>query len=357
MGCIRTLLAITVVINHVAPLYGLVFTDAYMAIKIFFIISGFYMSLILNEKYNGPGSYWLFMSNRLLRLFPTYWATLIASVVVSLVFYGLFSSSLLLGPWLTKIHELSARSIALLATANLSIVGQDSLFFTRIDPATGGISFILDAVNQATPSWIYLVIPQAWTLSLEIMFYALAPLLVRRRIAAVACVIAASFAVRAAIGFEGLPFDPWKQRFFPAEIGFFLLGTLSYAIYAKIKTASPPRRLELFILSGYLVFLLTYQFLPGNLVKEFFTYAATVLGLPFIFNYSKKIKWDRMIGELSYPIYIVHWSVIAVTRFFFGTAHLTELAIVFSIAASVALNVFFVNRIELYRQKRVYASS
>ncbi len=357
MGHIRTLLAITVVINHVAPLYGLVFTDAYMAIKIFFIISGFYMTLILTEKYNAPGSYWLFMSNRMLRLFPTYWLTLIVSALISLIFLGLFNTSLLLGPWLTKIHGVDGASAVLLATANLTIVGQDALFFTRIDPATGAISFALDAINRAMPSWIFLLIPQAWTLSLEIMFYMLAPFLVRKKAAVIAGVILASFAVRAIIGAEGLPFDPWKQRFFPAELGFFLLGALSYAVYAKIKTANVPERLGIGLTLSYLAFLLAYQFIPGDLVKEFFTYALTTLALPFVFNCTKKIKYDRMVGELSYPIYITHWTVITVTRSLFGTSHLTELSIVFSIAVSALINAFFASRIELYRQKRVYAPS
>jgi len=357
MGLIRLLLAITVVINHTAPLFGLVFTDAYLAIKIFFVISGFYMSLILTEKYTGPGHYRLFITNRLLRLFPTYWLTLVISILISLLYMVLYHGSFVLGPWMTKIHQLDPVSIVALATANLSILGQDALFFSCIDPATGALSFVPDAINRGLPSWIFLVIPQAWTLALEIMFYLLAPFLVRRRLALVACIAAASFALRAWITVEGLPFDPWKQRFFPAELGFFLLGAVSYAVYARIKNAGVPERLQQGVTGFFLAYLCFYQFLPGTLTKEVFTYTLTTFSLPFIFNCTKKIKFDRSLGELSYPIYIVHWTIIMLTRSFFGAAYLTELSIIFSIAASLLLNRFFADRIEMYRQKRIYSPS
>lgn len=357
MGLIRLILAITVVINHAAPLFGLVFTDAYLAIKIFFIISGFYMSLILTEKYTGPGHYRLFITNRLLRLFPTYWLTMLISILISLFYITFYHASFVLGPWLTKIHQLDVVSIITLATANLSILGQDILFFSCIDPATGALSFVSDAINRGLPAWIFLIIPQAWTLALEIMFYILAPFLVRRRPVLLACLVTACFAFRAWVYHEGLPFDPWKQRFFPAELGFFLLGAISYAVYARIKNANVPERLQQGVTGFFIAFLLAYQFLPGDLTKEIFTYVLTTGSLPFIFNCTKKIKFDRALGELSYPVYIVHWTIIMLTRSFFGAGYLTELSILFSIAASLLINHYFANRIEMYRQKRIYAPS
>ena len=40
------------------------------AVELFFLVSGFYMAMVLNERYVGRGSYWLFASNRVLRLYP-----------------------------------------------------------------------------------------------------------------------------------------------------------------------------------------------------------------------------------------------------------------------------------------------
>ena len=52
----------------------------------FFFISGFYMSLILNEKYNiDARGAWLFYSNRFLRIYPIYWSVALLALSV----YGL----------------------------------------------------------------------------------------------------------------------------------------------------------------------------------------------------------------------------------------------------------------------------
>ncbi len=52
MGLLRIILAISVLISNSTPNFGLKFIGGVMAVETFFIISGFYMSLILNEKYS-----------------------------------------------------------------------------------------------------------------------------------------------------------------------------------------------------------------------------------------------------------------------------------------------------------------
>ncbi len=80
MGTLRFILALSVAYGHLAV--PLSFPTADVAVQSFFVISGFYMALVLNEKY-GAGSYWLFVSNRLLRLWPTYFVVLILSLGVA----------------------------------------------------------------------------------------------------------------------------------------------------------------------------------------------------------------------------------------------------------------------------------
>jgi hypothetical protein len=62
MGSLRLFLALSVAFGHFGVPLGFPTSD--IAVQSFFVISGFYMALVLNEKY-GPGSYWLFISNRL----------------------------------------------------------------------------------------------------------------------------------------------------------------------------------------------------------------------------------------------------------------------------------------------------
>ena len=74
------------------------------------------------------------------------------------------------------------------------------------------------------------------------MFYALAPLIVRRKLGTVLAVMAGSFAVRG-FTYKGLGFDsdPWNYRFFPSDLAMFLSGTLSYMLYERLKARSPLR--------------------------------------------------------------------------------------------------------------------
>jgi len=356
MGAIRFLLAVTVVINHTGPLFGLIFTDAYMAIKIFFIVSGFYMSLILSSKYAGPGSYRLFITNRFLRLFPAYWVVLALSFLASLFFWQVLDTKLLLGPWIARQDYLNPLSATLLALANLSVYGQDILFFMGLAPG-GGLYFDVNALAAPQPAWHYLLVPQAWTISLELTFYLLAPFLVRGKTWMLLCLAGASFFLRWFILSQGVPSDPWEQRFFPVELGFFLLGILCHRLYARI-TARPVRSwLPPAATAALLGYLLSYQFLPGGFYKELFTYALTVISLPYAFYYTRHMKFDRMVGELSYPIYISHWLIIVVLRYYFPQSQLPLLSVLATVAFCIAFNVLLTNRIERYRQKRVLAAA
>lgn len=59
MGLIRILLAISVIIAHSESIFGLDMVGGVIAVQSFFMISGFYMALVLTEKYtstsNGGG--------------------------------------------------------------------------------------------------------------------------------------------------------------------------------------------------------------------------------------------------------------------------------------------------------------
>src|SRR5690348_4065548 len=85
MGTLRAFLAFSVLAWHIRPAgYDrLTLVDGGVAVLIFFIISGFYMSMVLNEKYlrleNGTRRFFV---NRLLRIFPAYLAAMILQQVV-----------------------------------------------------------------------------------------------------------------------------------------------------------------------------------------------------------------------------------------------------------------------------------
>jgi peptidoglycan/LPS O-acetylase OafA/YrhL len=79
MGCMRFLLAIAVVTEHIGPsAVSFALIPGPLAVEVFFAISGFYMSLILTGKYHDRTTFYV---NRFLRLYPTYLIVCVATWV------------------------------------------------------------------------------------------------------------------------------------------------------------------------------------------------------------------------------------------------------------------------------------
>jgi len=84
MGTLRTLLAIAVVFAH-TPLAIRIFGGGRVAVQMFYAISGFLITFVLEnvKAYQNPRR---FYENRALRIFPVYCAVLAMSAVVAFVF-------------------------------------------------------------------------------------------------------------------------------------------------------------------------------------------------------------------------------------------------------------------------------
>ena len=99
MGIFRVILALFVVFDHSRAVPFLDLPGGVFAVKVFFIISGFYMTMILTKKYTGKGSYSLFISNRFLRLYPIYWAVVGLTIIFSFLSYFMFNDWMRLTPY------------------------------------------------------------------------------------------------------------------------------------------------------------------------------------------------------------------------------------------------------------------
>src|SRR5271154_3104084 len=125
MGGLRLVLALSVVLWHLDETYrtGHVFIAGDVAVQTFYVISGFFISMVLSEKYVGPGALRLFYGNRLLRIFGTYLPVLILTIGAHLALpTGWQESNLLWHPSLWPPFSLSA--VVLLVFANIFIFGQ-----------------------------------------------------------------------------------------------------------------------------------------------------------------------------------------------------------------------------------------
>jgi peptidoglycan/LPS O-acetylase OafA/YrhL len=354
MGLLRFLLAAIIVSVHTDPMIQNLLPSPPLALKMLFIISGFYMSLVLTEKYTGPGRYRLFVTNRLLRLMPPYWILLALTLIVALFFKLQLHTSLMLGPWIKWLGSLSPTTILGLVTANITIYGQDLLFFCNIDPATHSLSFAADALQRPAQAWEFLLIPQAWTMSLEMTFYLLAPWLTRRGNLVLAMIAALSLGVSLYISSLPLPPDPWKARFFPAELQFFIYGIFSYRLYARLKTLAVPVWLPRTVALAFAGLVFGFAQLPswGHL-RDFVLYAATMASLPCLFWLTRRRHFDRIVAELAYPMYIGHWTIMCVVRYFCGERHLFLITLAATTVFSLIFNWLVSDRLERFRQRRV----
>ncbi len=368
MGLLRLILALAVIASHCGPFFGKTYlVGGSLAVQCFFIISGFYMSLILNEKYTGENySYRLFISNRFLRIYPLYWFVLLLSIVAGLLFYYQFNS-----PVFSVIENyvqqpLSAFSLAILILIQLFIFGQDALLFMKTD-ATGSLSFTTTPESFSPTTSSYLFVSPAWTLALELMFYVVAPFIVKREWKFVAAIMIISLALRMYLyNAVDLSFSPWSYRFFPTELLLFLLGYFSYKIYVNIKTRHLRATNIYMLLAALMMFIALYFYLPDYKfsfspfsVKETILFISVIGSIPFLFAFFKNNKIDYAIGELSYPVYLIHWLTFVVLSYIAEkNAALSFFKNPLAVALVAILMALFINRyitypINAYRQKRL----
>ena len=374
MGLLRVLLAAAVVFVHAGPMRGFPTIGGNLAVQAFYIISGFYMALILNEKYivsskTGAGQlsagqvYRLFLTNRLLRLLPIYYATLALIGVVALVMWLTLGEVRL--EFVQALHtyggQLSVGAKAFLTTVNAVMVGQDWVSFMTLDPTTHALMFSRDFSEAPVNLNNFLLVHQGWTIGLEITFYLMAPFLVRRKswllILIVVVATALRFYLRRQYNLTGLA---WQYRFFPTEIAFFMLGALGYKAYRVLRDRPIPlwvRRLCLYGALGFTLFFgeifrFALRFgVPPIAMSVLFTLTIAAC-IPVLFIHGKTNRLDQRIGDLSYPLYIVHYIVFETLRAYrVGGDYTNLLTLAISLVLALALNRFVGEPVEALRRR------
>ncbi len=365
MGSLRLILALSVVAYHCGPIFGLQLVGGQLAVQSFFMISGFYMTLILKEKYIGlNSSYKLFITNRLLRLIPIYWIVLVGMIVtcvgIAIVTKGQhfprFENSYM-------VVKSNVGSFIFLAFSNIFIFGQDLVMFMGIDPGTGNLFFLNDLKNSPPPAlYTFLMMPQGWTLELEILFYLIAPFILKWRMRNILLIIIVSFALRLFIyNIIGFQKDPWSYRFFPTEIMFFLLGSVAFHFYKKMRLIKLAKWISYIVILTVFGFTVIFPLLPSTKMnfmpfswKESAYFLTVLLAIPILFNFFKSNKIDAWIGELSFPVYISHLFIFMVCRNVkFINLDAAWIVAVISILFSLLLNKLIAAPIEKFRQARL----
>ncbi len=352
MGAIRVFLALSVVVWHIRDTPYKLLNGA-VAVLLFFIISGFYMAMVINEKYAAiDGPRWIprFYAARAWRLFPAYWVALAATFL----WYRATGN--------INVFDFSAPGApikhAATAFSNLFILGQDvHQFLVRV--------LVEHAGPSALQSWLgkhghgvladyYMLVGQAWSLSSELWFYAIAPFIVVSRKKTFVCLAIALLLRGFIVIVCGQRSGIWGMFFFPGTVCMFLLGSASYHLHGLLPRGRWHARLGTICLAAFFAWIVGLKSREPIILASksdwsvdelrfWVLYLSFALAVPFIFECTKRSKIDRRIGDLSYPLYLIHGVILGIFTWWkvpFGQGQIanTLVASIICVIAAFAIN-------------------
>lgn len=360
MGSLRAVLALLVVYFHTqSPLrHILTVPDGRAAVQMFYLISGFYMCLVLNEKYRTGATDWLFYSNRFLRLWP---AIMVVNVLVIASFLAmgevrLFNLTAGIGDVLRFVAALDPFQIFVLAFTNLFVFGQDLLWFFRFDPS--GLAWAPFRTELHNGSALSLNHP-LFTVAIEASLYVISPFVLRRGlpVAFGGAVLGGLYHVL--IWLAGRQNVIWGYHFAPSAVYFYFLGATAYHLYRRLRAPEIRGRIDahpalawIWVVAGLALCWAIYLFLPHPTMFMAPVFAGVV---PVLFLSTQQRPVDRMVGELSFGIYLVHYPIIKMIEPLAGPVALWLWASLLAVAGAVAIYYTVERPIDRWRQRRVTA--
>lgn len=372
MGYFRVILALMVVFSHrgsIGIAGWFLQGGAIFAVKAFFMVSGFYMALVIHDRYHSlPVA--SFYASRALRLLPIYWILALITIVAEYVlarpgeqFYSLVSPLYYWGgPNGLHAAGIPAGLWAYLAISETTLIGADTWLWLGFSSIDGTLSLAPDYGPHATSGNALSPVPQAWSIGCELWFYLIAPFIVRR-LRLVLLLAAGSLVCRFLLARYGFSGEPWNRAVFPSELIFFLLGVLAYHVYLRFPRYRFPvgreRLCTLASLAAACAIAPLSILLKQTSAMDVIPYMATLALLPCLFRATKDNLRDSLVGELSYPLYMVHnlvYGLIAAipidlqayTGKTFGWA---LFSLIWVVAAAFALDRYVARPIDRLRRK------
>lgn len=316
------------------------------------------IGFILSGNYRGKGL-WLFYSNRALRIYVPYLVVWTSTLVLSIVIlahkgytFGNFNALLV------NAKNFDLVTWIYVSITSIAILGQDVGLYLGYE--NGALYFTKQFWTSAVQVPNFQLLPQSWSMSLELMFYLLAPFLVFRSTFTLVAIVLFSLAVRVIAFHHGLHADPWLYRFFPAELALFVGGLLAHRIYAHRAVSRVICTTPLVVHGGTLLAIaLVLGFAPPiNFYARYFVsstswggypwgaYLCLALSLPFLFQFSRRYAWDRALGDLSYPVYLIHWPILALMPFLLPSQYLAQWQGLTVAVITVVLSALFASYVE-----------
>lgn len=263
LGIYRTTLALCVVISH----FGGIRVGG-LAVAAFFCLSGFLMTLLMQETYRDRIG--AFALNRFLRLFPTYWAMML--LTLALILWGLTPSRRWVG-----IPEAE--------------------------------TLLLDFLYIVWPLGKVHLVPSAWAVTIELLFYALIALGISSTKTWALAWLGFSVAAMAAINHLHSA-DSYLTYFSP------FAGSVPFALGATLyhfRDRFPGSGKAVIAASALGAALFTFRFLNPGQIPHYLFLASMALLVVTLYHYGKKAppmlgRIDQIIGHASYPIYLNHYA-------------------------------------------------
>jgi len=287
VGVIRLFLAASVLQSHVfahilAP-NGLIIDNTITlgmaggyAVMFFFVISGFLISFVLEEKYDRPGGVADFYQARAIRIYPLWWSVWIVAALL----FGF-----------------ARRQHILDFLTSFFLIGSDSRASFWSYPLP---HFELFPIGTAL----------GWSLATELLFYIVAPFLLRSNRACIVVFVASALFREIINRIFPLPgtdlyvWNAWAYCFFPSTVLFFLLGHLSRELFKKFPMPN------WMAFSGLAVVAASCLLQDGAYAFEnigfYFAILVFAAALPAIFEATKDNAVSNFLGDLSYPLYLTH---------------------------------------------------
>jgi peptidoglycan/LPS O-acetylase OafA/YrhL len=296
MGPIRLFLALVVALGHLqgqylAPTYGLYFNyraqlglNAGFAVMFFYMISGFLISGALSKKYfSTPTGLREFYFGRFVRIFSLYWPL----TLLVLLFYDDARHQFLQSPWPDQLGI-------------VFLFGMDwRLVFGEPQPHA-----------QATLPLLGI----AWTLGAELVFYALAPFLLRNQragLVALALSAATRFMFVHELGFDAI----WTYYFLPSTFMFFLIGHFARVAGDDLLIPLRQPRFGLILLIVAVAALVAGPPVAWDSPRFWCAALCFAAALPGVFTATRENRLSNVIGGLSYPLYLTQHMTIRVVFF------------------------------------------
>ncbi len=276
LGSLRFTLALLVLLNHLwKPVANQVGASAVIA---FYTVSGFLMTKVITEVY---GASWrggvAFTINRLLRIYPCYLLVVALSTSCLFLFddrFGHFYSS-------------------------MKLPATEWQWFSNLT--------LIDMVDQPR-----VIVPPAWSLSVELLFYGLMIVLLARSRPLIRLWFALSLLFTAKLIWTGADF---AERYYPPWSAslWFSIGALLYVEPWFRKAVVVNERSAWLLLLAFCLFPLGVR-AAGFDPHWLGFYGAYVLFLPLLATALETPsmvmpKLDRRLGDLAYPVFVGHFMI------------------------------------------------